>query len=364
MFQEVVQWVERKVIPENRIVLAIKKRNLAAPLTDSEFDQLKAAGAPASVLDALRPQQVESSNKKIKVAGPLNLTCVPAECEVSLTDEKGKTTNYKTTDGKLTVSGLQPGTIQIQIAKHNPNYEVATSRVLLEADKEKTVDRFVLTPTLETRHLFGKQRLASLIQALGGKEGMSDLSSGTASGEATIWSEDGKSTAWSIKANWKIPGMALMDINGAGHETISVIDASTRSKAKLKPAVAWVEPSLQDFVRLFRDFQLPNVLDILGGNNVELLADPGTATPTTIQAKNDLAVYYVTLNDQSLPTTVRCTLKVGPTREILYSQYKPFGRSQYPTIMQLKPDSSQRAIQMRFAKIAAVPGLTEQDFRK
>src|SRR4051812_24985950 len=58
VFQELLQWVNRKVIPENRIVLAIKNRALATPLTDSEFDQLKAADAPGTVLQALRPPGV------------------------------------------------------------------------------------------------------------------------------------------------------------------------------------------------------------------------------------------------------------------------------------------------------------------
>lgn len=364
VFRELLQWVKGQVIPETRILLAIKNRNLAAPLTDSEFDQLKAAGATPSVLGALRPEGIGDSGKPVKVAGPLNVSCVPAECEVSLIDEKGTTTNYKTADGKLTISGLKPGNVHIQVTKHNPTYELATKWVLLEADKEKTIDQFVLTPTLETRHLFGKQRLASVIQALGGKDGLSDLSSGTASGEATLWSDNGKSTAWSIKVNWKVPSMALMDLKGAGHETISVIDAATRLKGKLKPQVAWVEPSLEDFVRLFRDFQLPNIVNVLSANNTELLADSGTATAAMIQAKTDLASYVVTLNNQFLPTMVRYTLKVGPVREVLYSQYKSLGRSQYPTSMQLKPDFTQRAIQMSFATIAPVPGLTEQDFRK
>src|SRR5580704_18209828 len=109
--------LKQDAIPLRRRKEAIESRGIDFTLSSDTLLKLQSAGATDEILDVLKgkakPVAPAAAPPKPVAKGMLNMTCAPAECQVSLNG----TVIGPTAGGKLEVAGLTPGTWVIDFSK-------------------------------------------------------------------------------------------------------------------------------------------------------------------------------------------------------------------------------------------------------
>ena len=110
--------LKQDAIPLRRRKEAIESRGVDFALSSDTLSKLQSAGATDEILDVIKSKAkpvapaVAAAPKPV-AKGMLNLTCAPAECQVSLNG----TTIGPTAGGKLEVAGLTPGNWVVDFAR-------------------------------------------------------------------------------------------------------------------------------------------------------------------------------------------------------------------------------------------------------
>ncbi|HYP14135.1 MAG TPA: hypothetical protein VEQ63_09440, partial [Bryobacteraceae bacterium] len=170
-----LQGLAAKLGAEDTVLLAIKTRGLGFRATREAIDRIDANSPPPAVralllelMGPLPPPPVVAPK-----TGTFSISCVPAECELSM---NGKDLG-RTTGGKFVVKDEPFGPKVLQAVRSG--YISDQRKVDLVAGMVPSVE-FKLEPTGETKQAFGKQILGAMRSKLGMEEpGSCDL---TASG--------------------------------------------------------------------------------------------------------------------------------------------------------------------------------------
>jgi hypothetical protein len=359
---QVLILLKQDAIPMRRRKEAIESRGIAFALSSDTLSKLESAGASGDILDVIKNKAkpatpATAAAPKPVAKGMLNLTCAPAECQVSLNG----TAIGPTAGGKLEVAGLTPGNWVVDFAKEG--FVAHQSTVVIEPAKSTMV-----TATLDldraAREAFGKQLFQKMIRALGGDEGLKTLGSVQASGSTTLWGRDGTSVRWTVLMRNRTDRALFQAKAGRILHEVMFEGNEFKASKNLKGDEALQLPT--DF-GLIRDNQLPALIARLQGPNFKLVAnhpDPVPGEDYAILAESGTEKISIGLDADLRPQRVRIATDTGiGSALITYSDYIQNGNAFYPKTMLIKPEAQQQGIEVRFDKVELKPNLKDQDYR-
>lgn len=358
---QVLLLLKQDAIPMRRRKEAIENRGVAFVISSDTLAKLASVGAPNEILDVIKskakPAPAPPPAPKAVVKGNLNLTCAPAECQVSLNG----TAIGPTAAGALQATGLTPGNWIIDVSKEG--FVGKQSTVIVEAAKSTAV-AITLEPDRAAREAFGTHLFQKVIAAVGGEDGLKALGSVQAVGSTTLWGRDGKSVLWTLLMRNRADRGLFQAKSGRLLHEVMFSGSEFKASKNLKGEEALELPT--DF-GLIRDYQLPALIARLRGSSYKLVADrpdPAHSDKFVLFAETGTETISAALDADSRPERVKITSAAGlGSALITYSDYAQIGSAFYPKTMQIKPDNEQQGIEVRFDTVELNQNLTDADYK-
>jgi hypothetical protein len=353
--------LKQDAIPMRRRKEAIDSRGIAFALSSDTLSKLQGAGASDEILDVIKskakPVAATPAVPKPVAKGMLNLTCAPAECQVSLNG----TAIGPTAGGTLEAAGLTPGSWVVDFSKEG--FAGHQTTVVVEPAKSATVAA-TLEPDRAAREAFGKQLFQKMIRALGGDDGLKTLSSVQATGSTTLWGHDGTSVRWTLLMRNRTDRALFQAKAGRLLHEVMFEGSEFKASKNLKGDEALQLPT--DF-GMIRDDQLPALIARLQSPNYKLVAnhpDPIAGEDYSILAESGTEKISIGLDADLRPQRVKIATDAGiGSALITYADYVQNGNAFYPKTMLIKPEAQQQGIEVRFDKIELNPNLKDPDYR-
>jgi hypothetical protein len=358
---QVLVLLKQDAIPMRRRKEAIENRGIAFTLSSDTLSKLESAGASDEILDVIKnkakPTAAPPAAPKAVAKGSLNLTCAPAECQVSLNG----TSIGPTSGGTLEATGLTPGKWVIDFSKEG--FAGNQSTVTVEAAKSAAVT-VTLDPDRAAREAFGAHLYQKMIRAIGGEDGLKTLGSVQAVGSTTLWGRDGKSVRWTLLMRNRADRGLFQAKSGRLLHEVMFSGSEFKASKNLKGDEALELPT--DF-GLIRDYQLPALMTRLQSSGYKLVADhpdPTASDEFVLFAEAGTEKISVALDSNLRPERVKITTAAGlGSALVTYSDYIQSGNAFYPKTMQIKPDAQQQGIEVRFDTVELNPNLTDPDYK-
>ncbi len=357
---QVLILLKQDAIPLRRRKEAIESRGIGFPLSSDALSKLESAGAPEDILQVIKakaksaPAPVEP---KPAAKGMLNITCAPAECQVSLNG----TAIGSTSGGKLELAGLTPGNWVVDFAKEG--FVASQTSVVIEPAKAASVSA-TLEQDRSARERFGRQLLQKMIQALGGDDGLKTLSSVQAVGSTTLWAHDGASVRWTLLMRNRMDRALFQAKSGRLLHEVMFDGSQFKASKNLKGDEALELPT--DF-GMVRDNQLPALISRLMNSKYKLLADhsdPVAGEDYSLFVESGTEKIAIGLDESLRPQRVKITTETGIGSMLInYGDYIQNGNAFYPKTMLIKPDGKQQGIEVRFDRVELNPNLKDPDYR-
>ena len=361
-FDQVIQLLKQDAIPIRRRKEALENRGIAFALSSDAVSKLQSAGASDEILDVLKSKAKPAvatapAAPKILPKGSLNLTCAPAECQVSLNG----TSIGPTAGGALQAAGLTPGNWVVDFSKEG--FRGNQSVVIVEPSKASAV-AVTLEPDRAAREAFGKQLFQNMIRAIGGDEGLKTLASVQAVGNTTLWGRDGKSVRWMLLMRNRAERGLFQAKSGRLLYEVAFAGSEFKASKNLKGDQALDLPT--DF-SLIRDHQLAALITRLQDPGYKLVADhpePQAGQEFVLFAEAGTQKISIGLDANLRPERVKITTAAGlGSALITYADYVQNGNTFYPKTMQIKPDGQAQGIEVRFDTVELNPNLKDLDYK-
>jgi len=362
-FEQVLRLLSEDVIPLHRRQQAIRSRGVDFAWTQDKVDKLKAAGASAETMDAIKSKAkmvaaAPTPPPKPPPTGGITLNCAPAECDILVKGApRGSTQN-----GAMELAQLAPGQWTVDFQK--AGYIASQTVVTVEADKIVPVSA-TLEPTRATQEGFGSALFGKVVEALGGVDGVRLLSSVQASGSATILTADGKSVRWTLFMRNR-SDRALFQARGGGgilHE-VAFLGTEYRASKNLKGPDALELPTDFGFVR---DYQLAALITKLSDPQYKLWAPhtlPAAGEEFSLFAESSTEKYSIALDNDLRPQRIKITTATGVASAlVLYSDYYKKDKASYPKTLLIKSEGHQQGVDVRFDTVELNPNLTDLDYK-
>jgi hypothetical protein len=363
-FEQVLGFIRQNVIPPRRQKEAIQNRGLNFSLSVEDFNKLKAAGASADMLqlifDRAKPVPVKPPEKVTPPppkVGDLDLTCAPAECEISV----GGAVLGTTSGGALKITGLRAGPTAVDFKR--AGYIGSQAQVTIQVGKTATA-KATLLPERATKEAFGDALFKKMAQALGGEAAVRESLSVQAEGSATLWSPGGAATRWSLIMRNR-PERALFQAQGGGgvlHE-IAFVGSQFKTSKGLKGNDA---RDLPTHFGMLRDRQLAGLIGLLSTAKFKMVADQDVTAggrDLVLTAEGSTQTITIGLDGDLRPAQVKFKTATGLGSEIVtYSDYVQQGKVYYPKSMQIKPDETPRGIEVHLDRVEIAPKLKDADY--
>jgi hypothetical protein len=358
---QVLVLLKQDAIPLKRRKEALENRGIAFALSSDALAKLQSAGASEEILGVIKakakPAATQPPPPKVIAKGGLNLTCAPAECQVSLNG----TSIGSTAGGTLQTSGLTPGNWVVDFAKEG--YVGNQATVTVEPGKIGSVT-VTLDPDRAAREAFGARLFQTMVQAIGGDSGLKTLSSVQAVGGATLWGRDGKSVRWTLLMRNRAERGLFQAKSGRLLYEVTFTGSEFKASKNLKGDEALQLPT--DF-GLIRDYQLNVLIARLQGAGYKFTAehpDPVAGEEFALFADTGTQKIAIGLDSSSRPERIKITTAAGLGSAIItYADYVQNGNTYYPKTMQIKPDQQQEGIEVRFDTVELNPNLKDPDYR-
>ncbi|HTC35430.1 MAG TPA: hypothetical protein VK724_18800 [Bryobacteraceae bacterium] len=359
---QVMMLLKQDAIPVRRRKEALENRGIAFALSSDTLNKLQSAGASDEILDvikakAAKPAATAPAVAKVVPKGSLNLTCAPAECQVSLNG----TSIGPTAAGALEASGLTPGNWVVDFSKEG--FLGSQTTVIVEPAKAATV-AVTLLPDRAAREGFGRQLFQKMIAAVGGDDGVKTLGSVQAVGSTTLWGSDGKSVRWTLLMRNRSDRGLFQAKSGRLLHEVSFEGSEFKASKNLKGDEALALPT---DLGLIRDYQLPALIARLQTAGYKLVAehpDPTAGEEFVLFAEAGTQKVSIGLDANLRPERVKITTAAGlGSALITYADYVQNGNTFYPKTMQIKPDNQQQGIEVRFDTVELNPNLKDTDYK-
>ncbi len=359
---QVLLLLKQDAIPMRRRKEAIENRGIAFPLSSDALAKLESAGASSDILDVIKSKAKPAAAAtvvapKVVAKGSLNLTCAPAECQVSLNG----TSIGATAGGALQATGLTPGNWVVDFSKQG--FIGSQSSVVVEAAKSTAV-AVTLAPDRAAREAFGAHLFQKMIGAIGGEDGLKTLGSVQAVGSTTVWDHSGKSVRWTLLMRNRADRGLFQAKSGRLLHEVMFAGSEFKASKNLKGDEALELPT--DF-GLIRDYQLPALIARIQSSGYKFMADhpdPTASDDFLLFAETGTDKISIALDSNSRPERVKITTAAGlGSALITYSDYIQNGNTFYPKTMQIKPDGQQQGIEVRFDTVELNPNLKDLDYK-
>jgi hypothetical protein len=353
------------VIADRRMRSAVLRRGVSFSPTPDDYEKLKKAGASTELIQTIvvkAPPPPKPEPTPPPVAGPLKLECAPAECTVSI---NGKS-HGATQKGSMEVHDLPPGETAIEFAKEGFDSQQISLALRAGAAGSRSV---TLKPTAATLAQAGKELLAKMTAKLGGAEAFKESAQVSGAGNASLWQSGGQRTEWRMISKLKLPGMALIEINGAGLRwwtSLAETDSKADGSKQIRGGPVAVE--MEKLVRLYRDYQPSMLVEALGKMKVSAMdLGPNANGQWRLHATGTDGALTVVVNSDFLPSRViyESASGLGSGLEILFSDYMAVGKAQYPKSMAIRfADQAQHGLEVHLDTVKFETNLQNKDFHR
>jgi hypothetical protein len=247
---------------------------------------------------------------------------------------------------KLSFAGASPEMIELirlyaKPLPPPPPVKTTTERIVPATNLGRIVSRAPSAAKEGT----GAELFRKMLQALGGEAFLPESLTIQAEGVVTIWDANGRSALWNISMHSK-PGQALFQVrNGeASHEVVFEGSQFKTSKG-LQGDEGRELPA--DF-SLIRDHQIAVLVARLNTPKFKFSSDQNLV----LIAESDTETVSIRLDGDLRPAQVKLVNAAGlGSRTVAYADYVRRGNVYYPRSMQIKPDSTQRGIDLRFDRV-------------
>jgi hypothetical protein len=350
--------VKADITDEPRIIAFINKRGLDFLATQENLDRLLAAGASGDLIQlvsTLKPPPPPPPPEP--VSGTLQFSCAPAECSIRVAGGP----EQQTKNGKLTIDGLAFKQYTVEFRKDG--FISKSERVTLSEATHPEI-KVTLEVAQETRANWGRELLKAALQAVGGKAGVDELKTMTATGAASSWDTSGTLSEWNIKAAFT-PNTDSYDLGNASSGSFTVVCQGETCSQKGKslfgrkkvsgPEAASINTNIVQYNR----YHLVSLFERIGAENHKLLANapptPGTAEQHLIVDSRD-ETYDITFDSALLPASVSYKSKDGlASVKVTYAQWAAFETgSRYPRHTSITlPGEKQHGIQVRYETLTS-----------
>lgn len=356
-----LQDVANKEYTEGALVKRVEKDGVDFSATEANLLRLTRAGASPALLETVKRlspavHQPPPVIAKPDPTGDLKISCEPAECLVSISGAAPVLTN----GGVLVRKGLKHGTVPIEVSKLG--FRPFKSSAVVQAG---TVEMHTaLQPDPAMRQKWGADLNAKMIEALGGEAHLSAVMGFLATGEATVWGQNGKKYSSSIELLIRTPDKAFFRTT-SGKRSVYQVDffPKFRSKSNVSEEES---RDLDAALRLYSKYQLYSVLNRLKASGARLSSDtPEMADGAEIHAETSTETVTLVLGGEGRPRELREDVPLGDGVRALYSSYRNQDGLFYPakvTIVWAGP--SKRGIEMEFHSFQINPNLkNESNYR-
>lgn len=349
------------IIADHRLSAAVSRRGIAFTPTQADYDRLKSVGASQELIAAVtaKAPPPPKAPPKPEVAGPVELECAPAECDIAVNGQSRGSTH----DGKIELAGLPPGNVFVDFRRDG----YVGQQVTLALEAGKGDSRSVkLEPTNATKQALGRQLFSAMASKLGGPDALRKSTLVEAEGSAILFSS-GQRTEWNVTARLKLPLLASVEINGAGlkwRTSIKGSESKSDGAGKLKGSAVALD--MEKLVRLYRDYQPAALVQRL--NEMRLFAPsltPNEAGRVIFHAATDTESWRVALTQDATPVIVIYTSAsgLGSGLEVVYSEYAAVSNVWYPKSMAIKfSDQAQHGMELHFADVHFPANLPDKEF--
>ena len=198
--------VTKKEYTESALIRRMEKDGIDFTATDANLSRLAHAGASPAFLDVVKHlapvvHEAPPVIAKVEPTSEIEVSCEPAECQVRI----GAAAPISTTGGKLVHKGLKHGAVTVEVTKLGFRPFKTTAMVQGATAEVKAV----LQPDTALRQKWGADLKAKVIDSIGGQARLKPATAFFASGDATIWGQDGKKYTSSLEVLIRPPNKAF-----------------------------------------------------------------------------------------------------------------------------------------------------------
>ncbi len=360
------------VIYEAQMIKALENRGVSFYPGPAELQKLKAAKATDAEIALIQEKGEKfkpvAAPPKPLTAGPLTLTCAPAECMIEI---NGKTEG-QTQGGVKRIASVPLGlTSSVFVDFKKDGYIGQQAMVQLKANTA-AAKSVTLAPTEATQTKAGGLLLAAALAKLGGDKGLKDAGEMIATGRASVFLSGGERTEWSVVARLKEPAaMASLDLEGGGTKWwVSLKGSDTKSGGSGKVRGTPLAFETEKLVPEYRDFQPVTLLHLFVTGKYLTLSETAAADPAaiaTLKASNATDSYTLTMAPNGLPQKVvfESASGLGSGLQVLYADYTAVGAAKVPKAMDIGiTGHGEHGVKFRFDSVKASPGLKDKEFHR
>ncbi len=357
------------VIADKRLSTAIERRGVTFAPTDDDYDKLRKAGASGEVLNAIQskapppppPPKPQPKPTPPPAAGPLSLTCTPADCDIVINGKpRGRTVN-----GKLDLTGLPPGQAVVDFQRQGFEGQQVTLTLRSGVPASSSA---ILKATPATQQQMGKTLFDRMVQQFGGPDASAQASVLLATGDASLWPAGGERTDWQITAKLRLPDMVLLEISGAKARWWTSHNGSdSKADGTRRMAGGPVALEMEKLVRLYRDYQPAVLTARIAKMNLSAPPLPGPAGRFHLTASAPDGSYVLTMEkDGTLDEVVyQSASGLGSGLQVLFTDYAAIQKANYPKSMTIKyADQAQHGLELHFKTVEFGAKLTDKDFHR
>jgi hypothetical protein len=318
------QVIESLNAPDLKRCLAgfVEKRGVKFLGTPLVIETLKDLDAPPELFPLI-PEPPPPP--KPVLAGPLTVTCDPANCEILVNDRY----QGEAIQGKKTIEGLEAGPASIRVI--GAGHESETRRVDLAAGAAHA-EQFNLRPIAIVRKVAGRELLDRVVRALGGVEGLATMAAFDGSGSVSVKEADGEPQEWTMTftQRWDAVTLRLTSKKGECNPSIHTGAAEGNCKGKLRGSPEEIQAA-----RIALSFQRSQIGPALGRLMTVSVAPAEGLPAPAFQFDAGGQAYRVTMSiangEESLPLDLvyRPAKDAAPAKSE-YSNYMKVEGTRFP----------------------------------
>ena len=350
------------VIADKRLSIAIERRGISFNPTQADLDKLKQAGASDEIILRVKvkappPPAPAPAPPKPAIAGPMNLQCAPAECEISI---NGKSRG-STTRGAITIDGQPAGQAVIDFKREGFEGQQIVANLRSGAPYAHTVK---LKPASAFQANLGKDLLAKMTEKLGGAPAFQQSAGMTSSGTAILTPPGGEKTEWKVLTRLKLPKMSYLEINGNGMKwwtSLSGMDIKADGSKQIRGGP--VASEMAKLAALVRDYQPSSLVERLQTMRLSVPdGAPESSGAWRLHAVGQDGAVNVFLSPEYTP--MRAVSESPAGVEVVYSDYAIVQRAWYPKSMTIKFPDQPHGFEIHLTQVRFDPKLSDRELHR
>jgi hypothetical protein len=357
--------LKNKAIAPVRLVREVERRGVDFPSSPENLKLLRDLGATPeliALIEKLAPAPPPPPPKP-STAGPIQIQCAPAECEVLVNGQPAGSTR----GGRLSIPAVPTGK-PTAVDFRKSGYVSAQDVRTYEAGKALTLN-VRLKPTNETVRAEGTAVYEKAVARYGGAAALASTAGVTGQGEVKLFTGEGMPSAFDLEATLLAPGLVRMRFESAKKDWIVSFKGRDKLKSDGKLRGSPFVMEFETITREFRDYYPVNLLNRIQAERMELSAEPepaGSTRDRVLRASSASgSTTVLTFSHEFALKKAALEGGLGGGLSVTYGDEESVNNSPQPKLLVITfADKAQHGAEFRFVSLKTAGKLTERDFRR